>query len=153
LVGFEVNLAFNRESLLYSKLAECITNRGIVIHMSKLIAVRIPDDVLQFIDGVKGKRSAVIIAALSSYFYRGAGRPLSPETAAAITPPMDHHAILDSLRSSIQPQARPVEVEEQDEPTLPMCAHTEYDGETGETYRCALRQHSNKIRCVKGEKV
>lgn len=43
--------------------------------MSKLIAVRIPDDVIQFIDGVKGKRSAVIVEALKAYFYCGAGQP------------------------------------------------------------------------------
>ena len=46
--------------------------------MSKLIALRIPDDVLAFVDGVKGKRSAVIVEALKAYFYRGAGQPPQP---------------------------------------------------------------------------
>lgn len=121
--------------------------------MSKLIAVRIPDDVLQFIDGVKGKRSAVIVEALKAYFYRGAGQPLAPANAAVVAPQPDHHTILDNLRAAIQPAESPAAAVEEEESTLPMCAHTEYDGETGETYRCALRQHSNKVRCVKGDRV
>ena len=33
------------------------------------------------------------------------------------------------------------------------CAYTEYDGETGETYRCGLAKHSGKVRHTRGAKV
>lgn len=39
------------------------------------------------------------------------------------------------------------------EPAQPMCAYTEYDTETGETYRCGRTVHGPKIKHTRGEKV
>ena len=34
-----------------------------------------------------------------------------------------------------------------------MCSHVEYDGETGEWYGCRMPEHSNKVKCQRGQKV
>jgi hypothetical protein len=51
--------------------------------MSKLIALRIPDDLLERLDCIKGKRSAVIVQILSASLYRGSGTPVSDEEVKA----------------------------------------------------------------------
>ena len=42
---------------------------------------------------------------------------------------------------------------EDDEPALPMCAYTEYEPESGETYQCGLRQHSFKVKHTRGSRI
>jgi hypothetical protein len=42
---------------------------------------------------------------------------------------------------------------EDEEPTIPMCDYKEYDGESGEWYRCGLRDHSNKVKHTRGNRV
>ena len=42
---------------------------------------------------------------------------------------------------------------EDDETALPMCSYTEYDTDSGETYRCGLRQHSCKVKHTRGNRV
>jgi len=51
-----------------------------------------------------------------------------------------------------KPEPLPSLVED-DEPDLPMCIYTEYDSETGEWYRCGLRQHSGKVKHTRGNRV
>lgn len=37
-----------------------------------------------------------------------------------------------------------------DEPKQAMCSYTEWDGDTGEHYRCGLREHSIKVKHTRG---
>ena len=37
--------------------------------------------------------------------------------------------------------------------SLVMCSYTEYDGESGETYRCGLAEHPPKVKHTRGERV
>ena len=41
----------------------------------------------------------------------------------------------------------------QGEPEAERCRYTEYDQDTGETHRCALSVHGNKVKHVMGERV
>jgi hypothetical protein len=45
--------------------------------MSKLVALRIPDDLLERIDCIEGSRSGVIIGILQASLIRGHGTPVS----------------------------------------------------------------------------
>jgi len=51
--------------------------------MSKSVTLRIPDDILERLDCIKGKRSAVIVAILQASLFRGDGIPVSDEEVKA----------------------------------------------------------------------
>ena len=53
-----------------------------------------------------------------------------------------------------EPHAAPVLTPVDDEePVLPMCAYTEYDPESGETYQCGLREHTFKVKHTRGARI
>ena len=68
----------------------------------------------------------------------------------AQAPPVSPASLMASLRAVVAHLEQPVE---DDEPTLPMCAYTEYEPESGETYQCGLRQHSFKVKHTRGARI
>ena len=81
-------------------------------------------------------------------------RQASP--APAVESPVDLFARLGlTTASQLHSKAsQPLQEPADDiEPALPMCAYQEYDPESGETYRCGLRQHSYKVKHTRGHRI
>ncbi len=72
--------------------------------------------------------------------------------APAVVDPVELVARVVPIAVPVAPAiSRRVEVDET-EVSL-MCPYTEYDGETGETYRCGLAAHSFKVKHTRGPAV
>jgi hypothetical protein len=119
----------------------CITTgpkRG--VNMTILVAVRLPEELNDRLEEravIQGiSKSKVMIEIL-----QGAFQPDVVEDDAPIVAPT--------------PAARPLLPYEtlESEEEVPMCTYTEYVSEEGETYRCGLRRHSNKVRHTRGDKL
>ena len=76
-----------------------------------------------------------------------------PAAAASLGDVMARFGLTTASKMHEQPSAPILTPVEDDEPTLPMCAYTEYDPESGETYQCGLRQHSFKVKHTRGSRV
>jgi hypothetical protein len=78
-------------------------------------------------------------------------RPAAPETPANLFARL---GLTTASKMHEQPQRAPdPSPVEHDEPAAPMCPYTEYDPESGETYRCGLRQHTFKVKHTRGDRV
>lgn len=59
-------------------------------------------------------------------------------------------SIADLRKTIAAIESKPFESMAAVEPERPRCAYTEYDEQSGETYGCALYQHSAKVKHVRG---
>jgi hypothetical protein len=121
--------------------------------MSKLIALRLPDDLARKLETRCTMRKVSATRALLEAIERGWDEAVSPPAPTAHPPasPLSIPGVF--LGSQLSRQAAPVNEAEAEPLELPMCPYTEYDGQTGETYACGLRVHSNKIRHTRGSVV
>lgn len=62
-------------------------------------------------------------------------------------------AMLEGILRASEPPEGPEGPEGPEEPEVLMCSFTEYDTDTGETYRCGREVHGPKVKHTRGEKV
>jgi len=116
--------------------------------MSRLIALRLPDDLAARLDtrcSIRGQsKTDVLIEAIQRGWEEAAIKPIQARPAIK---PIDIPGVFMGSQLGI-PLVGEAELVER-----PMCSYTEYDGQTGETYRCALTAHGPKVKHVRGTKV
>lgn len=94
----------------------------------------------------------MIVATLDDLVVELASQP-SPSAPASISDLAASLGMTTASNLHAQPLAAILDPAEYDQPLLPMCTYTEYDSDTGETYRCGLGEHSFKVKHTRGARV
>jgi hypothetical protein len=118
--------------------------------MSKLIALRLPDDLAARLETRCSIRKATQTAVLLEAIERGWDEADSQPASVAVGPspiPLNIPGIFPGSQLG-----KPLPAAAEEAPLeLPMCHYSEWDSQTGESYACGLRIHSNKIRHTRGQ--
>jgi hypothetical protein len=119
--------------------------------MSKLIALRLPDDLAAKMETRcsirKISQTAVLIEAIRHGWDEDGPGAVQPVRARSEAKPLNIPGVF--MGSQL---GAPLD-EEPERAGCPMCSYTEYDNQTGDTYGCALAAHGPKIKHVRGVKL
>lgn len=126
-----------------------------------LVAIRFPAELKKSIDEACAKREVTIASFVVNACWGELEEPngtrvistpsVDPssnvnETEAELVGKPDRQALLDICAGKGIAAQSTASVEAE----RPHCAYTEYDEQSGETYGCALYQHSAKVKHVRG---
>jgi len=124
-----------------------------MLYMSKLVAIRLPDELAGKLDARCSIRKLSKTEILIEAIERGwddrppvEQRPPAQEQVAAPAKPS-----MEYLRAICAGKLPGPDLEPEPEPAqVRMCTYKEYDSETGEWYGCALPEHGPKTRHRRG---
>ena len=120
--------------------------------MSVSVTVRLPDSLAAKLESRclvrKVSKTDVLVEAIERGWDEAVSQP--EPTAHRPASPLSIPGVF--LGSQLTSQTAPVYEPEPEPLEMPMCSYTEYDPETGETYRCGLAVHGPKVKHTRGEK-